>query len=367
MDKHLVGQWYKEEMGETLNIFDETPLRMKMSFTSSGYYNFEPNCVYEKDDYLCFEINDEIYRMVYHIKFVKDHLEGYYTQHGKDTPVRYVLVSGEPKDEPYEFIPTVKYIPETKEKRIDLLKKYAMYSKVPTKPYTTEYVLGGKIPKILSKYGFSEYIGEIDITADAVVFKILDFVCDHFGHNGSGGVCSGRKIEDIIKFCEKKDGKTNCRGLAILLASLLRLVSVKARHITCMPYEHPFEDCHVVVDCLMPSGKRIMLDPTFRLFYKDSEGEYISLERLRKILIADQPIFPNPNASYNGGEFDSESNRDYMIKNTFRFSRGTYYENGSDEYAVRRVELVPANYPVEKFTDSMKQEFVYDEVEFWKM
>ena len=37
-------------MGETINIFDETPLRMKVSFSSSGYYNFEPNCVYEKSD-----------------------------------------------------------------------------------------------------------------------------------------------------------------------------------------------------------------------------------------------------------------------------------------------------------------------------
>ena len=30
MDKRLVGKWYKEEFGETINIFDEDPLRMKM-------------------------------------------------------------------------------------------------------------------------------------------------------------------------------------------------------------------------------------------------------------------------------------------------------------------------------------------------
>lgn len=34
MDKRLVGKWYKEDMGETINIFDENPLRMKMSFRS---------------------------------------------------------------------------------------------------------------------------------------------------------------------------------------------------------------------------------------------------------------------------------------------------------------------------------------------
>jgi len=75
MDRRLTGKWYKEDMGETINIFDEMPLRMKMSFSSSGYYNVEPNCVYEKDGYLCYEINDEYYRMVYHVKYVNGELE----------------------------------------------------------------------------------------------------------------------------------------------------------------------------------------------------------------------------------------------------------------------------------------------------
>lgn len=25
MDKRLIGKWYKEDMGETINIFDEMP------------------------------------------------------------------------------------------------------------------------------------------------------------------------------------------------------------------------------------------------------------------------------------------------------------------------------------------------------
>ena len=58
MDKHLIGKWYKEEEGETINIFGGNPLRMKMSFSSSGFYNFEPNCVYEDGADLCFEINE---------------------------------------------------------------------------------------------------------------------------------------------------------------------------------------------------------------------------------------------------------------------------------------------------------------------
>ena len=67
-------------MGEIITIFDETPLRMKMSFSSSGYYNFDPNCVYEKDGYLCYEINDDYYPMVYHTKYQEGELVGFYVQ-----------------------------------------------------------------------------------------------------------------------------------------------------------------------------------------------------------------------------------------------------------------------------------------------
>ncbi len=59
MDKRLVGKRYKGDFGETIHIFDEEPVRTKMSFSPSGYYNFEPNCAYEKDNYLCSEINEE--------------------------------------------------------------------------------------------------------------------------------------------------------------------------------------------------------------------------------------------------------------------------------------------------------------------
>lgn len=369
MDKSLVGKWYKEEMGETLNIFDEVPLRVKLSFTSSGYYNFEPNCVYEKDGYLCFELNDEKNRMVYHVKRDGDGLKGYYTQFGKEVEICYKRLSDKPEDAPYRYVPVQINVPQTGEKRIDLLRQYGTYDRSRGESYDTAYVLGGELPPILEKYGFSRYFKEIDLKGDGAVFRMLDFVCDHFGHNGTGGLGAGRKIEDIIDFCEKHDGKTNCRGLSILLASLLRLISVKARHITCMPYEDPFDDCHVVVDCLLPSGERVMLDPTWRLFLKDSEGGYVSIERLREILSAREPFYANEGAAYNGKPFDAEYYRDYMVKNTIRFSRGIFYENGSEEEdsASRRVELVPAKYPVGRFGDSEREKFVYDDIAFWRM
>ena len=369
MDKRLIGKWYKEDMGETINIFDEMPLRMKMSFSSSGYYNFEPNCVYEKDGYLCYEINDEYYRMVYHVQYVNGELEGFYTQHGKTTPIKYVKLDDMPEDAPYKYVPTEIYVPNTDKTRFEILKQYAEYDRSKEYGCGNEFVLGGDIPQILKKYDYSKYINGLDNTNDEIVFRLLDFVCDHFGHNGSGGLGSGRSITDLIEFCERNDNKSNCRGLAILLAALLRLNGIKAQHITCLPYEDPFEDCHVVVDCLLPSGKRIMLDPTWRLYLKDKEGNYVSLSHLRELLLADEPIFENPTADYNGTGFAKEYHRNYMIKNTFRFARCTLNKEGIDgrTETSRYIELIPQGYPTDNFSEKKKADFVYNDIEFWQI
>lgn len=369
MDRRLIGKWYKEDMGETINIFDETPLRMKMSFLSSGYYNVEPNCVYEKDGYLCYEINDEYYRMVYHIQYVDGGLEGFYVQHGKSTPVKYVKLDDTPEDEPYQYVPVKVYVPNTDKTRIEILKQHSKYDRSREYGCCNEFVLGGDIPEILKKYNYSTYINGVDNTKDEMVFKLLDFVCDHFGHNGSGGLGSGRSITDLIEFCEGNENKSNCRGLAILLACLIRLNGIKAQHITCLPYEDPFEDCHVVVDCLLPSGKRMMLDPTWRLYLKDKEGNYVSLSHLRELLLADEPIFENPTADYNGTGFDKEYYRNYMIKNTFRFARCTLNKEGVDGQTEtsRYIELIPQGYPTENFSEKKKADFVYNDIEFWQM
>lgn len=258
-------------------------------------------------------------------------------------------------------------VPESEKSRAELLLEFSEYDRSKEEYYGTTYHLGGEIPAILEKYNFSAYLKDVDAASDEIVFQVLAFVCDHFGHNGNISLNNRCDMKGLVEFCEQHDGKMNCRGLAMLLASLLRLVGVKARHITCMPYEDPFNDCHVVVDCLLPSGKRVMIDPTWRLYLKDETGEYVSLECFREHLISGTPVFQNVDASYNGGTFDLEYYCNYMTKNMIRFSRGTLYKDGLDDYAARALVLVPANYPVKNFARLNQKEFVFDDRAFWRM
>ena len=258
-------------------------------------------------------------------------------------------------------------VPESEKSRLELLKEFASYDRSREESYDTKYHLGGDRPSILEKYGFSDYIKDVDNTSDEIVFRMLNFVCEHFGHNGNISLNNRCDIKGLIEFCEQHDGRMNCRGLAMLLASLLRLVGVKARHITCMPYEEPFNDCHVVVDCQLPSGKRVMLDPTWHLYLKDASGKYMSLQQFRELLIAGEQVYANEDASYNGGTFDLEYYRNYMTKNIIRFSRGTVYKDGLDDYAVRALVLIPAGYPVKNFNYLRRKDFIFNDREFWRM
>ena len=261
--------------------------------------------------------------------------------------------------------------------RLEILKEFAEYDR--NKEYGAEdkFVLGGTVPKILEKYNYSEYLKNSDNSTDDtsdnskddLVFRLLDFVCDHFGHDGQNGNGTGNKITDLIKFCEKNNHKTNCRGLSMLLASLLRLNRIKAQHITCMPNEEPFNDCHVVVDCLLPSGKRVMLDPTHRLYLKDKKGEYVSIPHFREMILNDEPFFENETAGYNGGGFNNEDYKTYMTKNLFRFARCTLNKNGIDgnSFETKYIELVPENFPLENLQNAEKRIFLRNDIEFWKM
>lgn len=369
MDSQLIGKWHEQSINETIDIFDGCSPRVKISFLDSGYCFCDPNTVYEQDGYLCYEINDADNRRVYRIRFCEGKLKGRFIQHGKTTSLLFVKIADVPEDKPYQFLPPDAIISKSEKTRLELLQKYSEYDRSKECTCTDTFILDEEVPQVLERYHYTETLKGLDRTGDEIVFRLLDFVCDHFHHDGRHSFGSDCSIEALIRFCEKNNGQINCRGLAILLASLLRANGIKARHITCMPYEDPFDDCHVVVDCLMPSGSRIMLDPTFHAYFKDQNGVFISLSHLREILIQGEPIFENANADYNGTGFPRDYYREYMTKNTFRFSRCTLSKNGVDGWAegFPYIELIPKDYPSELFPESIRSRFVYNDAEFWKM
>lgn len=259
---------------------------------------------------------------------------------------------------------TVKPIPE--ESRIEILKKYSEYDTgIDSKIYPPAFVLNNKIPDILLKYDYLKYSGRRHANEDDIVFAMLDFVCDHFMHDGYIRLPRDRSMVGIIKGSERIGLKTNCRGLSLILAELLRMNGIKARHITCKPYEEPFSDCHVVVDCIMPSGTRIMLDPTYRLYFTDDNGEYVSIAQFREGIIHGIDFRPNAKASRNGEEFFYDDYKEYMIKNLLRLNTNYNLDDSIPDRKATEIELIPKGYTTEGFAEKVK--FVTDPVSFWNI
>lgn len=100
MDKRYVGRWQRVSGTEIIDIFDEEPPRVKLSFPENGYYNYPPNKCYFNAGRFCYEINDEYYRMVYSLIYEDGRLRGHYTQFGIETEIAFELCDAIPRDEP---------------------------------------------------------------------------------------------------------------------------------------------------------------------------------------------------------------------------------------------------------------------------
>ncbi|MGN1347261.1 MAG: hypothetical protein ACI4V1_10790 [Eubacteriales bacterium] len=359
--EQLVGQWKSESLfGWEMNLFSRER-KAELQLCLDGCTVWHPVSFWLDPDAVVWQINDAYNRATCTLRPENGELVGTYRQihHAEYPPVIFRKLSDTPVVHG-EFVPNIE-LPYGS--RLDLLRANAAYG-ADEEPVTTEYVLGGSLPSGLEDLGYAKYLD--GKTGDNIAFACLDFICDHFHHKGDSGMPSWktRSLADFLAWCGKHDNRTNCRGLSIMLGNLLRYNGIRAQHVTCQPYEDPFDDCHVVVDCILPSGKRVMLDPTYRLYFRDADGEYVSLPRLREILISGEKLIPNETASYTGGSgFDLKEYRNYMAKNTLRFSKDRVNADGRDEY--EPMWLFPVDYPYEKICDPDRVIVRTDDKAFW--
>jgi transglutaminase-like putative cysteine protease len=184
---------------------------------------------------------------------------------------------------------------------------------------------------------YTELINEYDL--DAVVeghsdvdlmMILLNWVCDNFEHNGGSGLPDERDAVSLIKYYNENPGGINCRGVAMILAELLRLYGIEAKHITvCSPDEDAY--VHVVTHAYSKElNQWIMLDPTYRLILKDEKGKYMDLAMLRNSFINNEQIFANENAGHNKEKFTIDSYKRFMVDYMFRFTCTTHYTFGSE-------------------------------------
>jgi len=187
--------------------------------------------------------------------------------------------------------------------KIDILKEYAEYGDIESATrFEFKFDERENMFDIIETCNLDDLVkGKHDVE---IAISMMYWLCGRYRHgNPPKGLASTRTPQGLMEFADNNNGRTNCRGLSLLLAQLIRAYSIKAFHVTCLPYEEPFSDCHVVVCVYCESlDKCIMLDPSANLYLKNKNDEIISVEEFRDILIADGELYPNKESTNWGVE-----------------------------------------------------------------
>lgn len=161
----------------------------------------------------------------------------------------------------------------------------------------------------------------------------------------------------------------NCRLHSILTYELLTAAGIKARYITCLPYDRNDNDCHVVNEVWLPeTGKWVMIETDIKRYVADKKGNLLSLAEIREHFINDKKV-----VVYH--DFDNPSSKisyyhAYMAKNTYWFccwgDLGFYQEDfktfPESKLSSRYYALVPEGFE----TFSGKGITTHDPKQFWR-
>lgn len=354
----------KEDKGATviMNFVNVGSPKLLLTFEDSGLYYWNIESWKIENDTLSFSFNHDEWKVNVLLNLKdKSTLEGSYTQYGETVSVTLNKVSATPEDKEFYKENTIEG--HNLEGWVSYLKAGQNYQDSDKKvPYQYDLNEREKYSDIIEKYQLDELVKGKDDTEKMIA--LLYFVSDNFKHNGSIGMPEEVDANSLLRFYEKKGG-LNCRGLSILLSELLRVYKIPAKQMTCMPYIEDFVDCHVVVHAYSDKlDKWILFDPTYKLYLKDKNGDFINLPELRNCIINGEEFIANENAGWNGDPFDIDYYRTYMAKNTYRFECATDFYYGADinKGENKQNMLVPVGYNPKE----TNVEITNDDKEFWK-
>ena len=257
--------------------------------------------------------------------------------------------------------------------RLALLKEYAEYGDVKmTAEFTYKFDEQENMLDIIGKHGLNELVKDKSDVETAIA--LMNWLCKSYKHgNPPDDLPVPSTPQNLMEAADNNEGRTNCRGLSLILAQLIRAFGIKAYHVTCMPYEKPFHDCHVVVSVYCESLKKcIMLDPTYNLYLTYKNGDILSIEELRDISVCGGKVLVFANTDADIWEWERRATaldeyKVYMAENLIRMSRCVVNGYGIDERD-NRVELIPEKYmqnEAKLFDEVEQKSFITSRECFW--
>jgi len=212
----------------------------------------------------------------------------------------------------------IKYEPT----RLEILKRAEKYDYsdnrfIPEFTYQSEN--NPNLQRIRQKLNLDSIAGEGSELSQ--IFNLLHWVHYLIKHDGNSYDPDSKNAIDLIEICKIENRGLTCRMMAVILNECYLSMGIKSRHITCMPKETQFDDCHVINMVFSKDlDKWIWIDPTFGAYVMDEKGNLLGLQEVREKLIKGQPLILNADANWNREKLQTKEYylEDYMAKNLYR-------------------------------------------------
>ncbi len=155
------------------------------------------------------------------------------------------------------------------------------------------------------------------------IINLMTWVHNNIRHDGMNWALCEFDAIDLYNYHKATGKGINCRALAITLNECYLAMGFKSRFITCLPKNEKDPDCHVInIVYSTTLDKWIWMDPTFNAYFKDENGNLLSIAEVRKRVVKEQPLILNADANWNNENPSTKENYidGYMVKNLYMFS-----------------------------------------------
>ena len=290
------------------------------------------------DDRLQIWFNDETFRII--VTLDRHYKTGTFTQFGNTTEISFLKLSETPQYGDFARVHSAGFY-----KRIAELNEFLYFADDGTViSFTYDLNRRDLYMGLIYEFGLDELTaGHYDVD---LMIVLMDWVKDNFRWNGNSGMPENRDAISIVDYLRRNPDGGNCRILAILLAELLRLYGIEAKHITGYPPEEN-HTVHVVTHAFSRElNQWIMLDSMYRLYLQDENGNFMNLYTLRLAFAEGTPLIVNHNAGKNDVVFCMVDYMNFMADYLFKFSTGTNFTFGSEEmgFDTTQFMLVPESF-----------------------
>lgn len=254
----------------------------------------------------------------------------------------------------------IKYQP-TKLEILKQASRYANRDSIPVPVFTYQSMTDSNLVRIRQKFKLDSVAGSGNEISK--ILNVLHWVHNSVRHDGNSSNPTHKNASDLMTVCRVENRGINCRMMATILNECYLSLGFKSRHVTCMPKELKFDDCHVINMVYSNDlEKWVWVDPTFDAYVMNEKGELLGLSEVRERLIAHKPLILNPDANWNREVSQTKEQylHFYMAKNLYRLqcpvSSEYDYETIEEGKSQLYLELVPQDSSEQQVTQSTNKD-----------